>query len=77
MNENRRVIGIIRDARYGNTAIIIVLFTILLLQSASGQSAGEAARIMKKSRDAVMVNSFEAVSILSITDEKGRYLQQP
>lgn len=72
MNENKRIIGIRSNAGNGITAIIMVMLTILLLQPASGQSNEEAVMIMKISRDAVMVNSFEAVSLLTITDENGR-----
>ncbi|MCA1755906.1 MAG: outer membrane lipoprotein-sorting protein [Bacteroidales bacterium] len=69
-NKRARIIGI--NAGYGITAMIMVMFIILIVQPASGQSNEEAVRIMKISRDAVMVNSFEAVSLLTITDENGR-----
>lgn len=54
------------------TVMIMLLLTSSMTPTALCQTGGEAVVIMEKSRDAVMVNSFEAVSLLTITDENGR-----
>jgi hypothetical protein len=73
MNQ-KMLISQVNRIDYGNIipALIIVLLTTLMTKPLSGQSNEEAVSIMEKSRDAVMVNSFEAVSLLTITDENGR-----